>query len=330
MKKHHPLAIGAIALMSLALAACGSGTPAGTATTSSEPAAPASSSSAAGGGTFKIGFSVSTMANPYFVAMQEGVTKAMKDTGAQVTSADAGNDASKQADDVLNFISQKMDAVLLNPTDGDAIVPSVEALNKAGIPVFTVDRTSNGGTIVSYMGTDNVAAGETAAKALFEALGGKGNVAILEGIPGASSAIDRGTGFKNMEANYPDIKIVASQTANFDRTQGMTVAQNIIQANPDLSAFLCMNDEMALGAIEAINAAGLTGKIKVNGIDGGADAVNAVKAGTMTFTVAQQPALMGEQSIKNIVTYLQGGKVDANIPVATITIDSTNVDQFIK
>jgi ribose transport system substrate-binding protein len=252
----------------------------------------------------------------------------MQETGAQVTTADAGNDATKQANDVLNFISQKMDAVLLNPTDGDAIVPSVQALNAAHIPVFTVDRTANGGTIVSYMGTDNVKAGETAAKALFDAIGGTGNVAILEGVPGASSSIDRGTGFTNVEKSYPNIKIVASQTAQFDRTQGMTVAQNILQANPNLTAILSMNDEMALGAVEAINAAGLTGKVKVSGIDGETDAITAVKAGTMVFTVAQQPSLMGEQSIKNIVTYLLGGSVDANIPVDTITIDSTNVSQY--
>ena len=139
-------AVGAVLL----LAACGSGAP----VTDGESAAPAG-----GSDDITIGFSISTMQNPFFVSMDDGVKEAEAELGITVIVADAADDASKQANDVLNFISQGVDAVVLNPTDGDAIIASVEALNEAGIPVITVDRRANGGEVVNHLGTDNVIAG---------------------------------------------------------------------------------------------------------------------------------------------------------------------------
>jgi ribose transport system substrate-binding protein len=312
------LAIGGAALL---MAACSGGAPA---------TQQASSAGATNSGNITIGFAVSTMQNPYFVSMIDGVKEEEAKLGVKVIVSDASDDAAKQANDVLNFISQHVSAVVLNPTDGDAIVSSVQALNAAGIPVITVDRRSNGGKVLTNIGTDNVVAGQTAAKILFDSIGGTGKVAILEGVPGASSTIDRSTGFTNALKNYPGIKIVASQTANFDRATGLSVSQNILQANPGLNAILAMNDEMALGAVEAISAAGLQGTVKTIGIDGGADAIKAVKAGTLVTTVAQQSKLMGSESIANAVKVAKGESVPADQPVAVIVINSTNVDQYLK
>lgn len=308
----------------LALSACGSGEPV---------TGGGGDSTAAGGGAddgIKIGFSISTMENPFFVSMRDGVDEAAAaNEGVEVLFADAGDDANKQANDILDFIAQGVDVAVLNPTDGAAIVSSVEALNDAGIPVITVDRTSEGGEVVAHIGTDNVTAGEITARTLFDAMGGSGTIAILEGVPGASSAIDRGTGFENVLAEYPDIEVVATQTANYQRNEGLTVAQNILQAHPDLGALLSMNDEMALGAVEAISAAGRTGETLTIGIDGGADAVQAVKDGTLVATVAQQSKLMGSLGIEQAILVANGETIEAEQPVDVLVIDASNVDEHL-
>ncbi|AQX16480.1 MULTISPECIES: substrate-binding domain-containing protein [Tessaracoccus] len=323
--------LAAFAASSLLLAACGSGDPI---TEEAEPtgeataAAESEETAATGSEEVVVGFSISTMQNPFFVSMKDGVDEADAEEGVEVLFADAGDDPNKQANDILNFISQGVDVAVLNPTDGEAIVSSVEALNDAGIPVITVDRRAEGGDVEAHIGTDNVTAGEVTAETLFEAIGGSGKIAILEGVPGASSAIDRGTGFENVMAEYPDIELVATQTANYQRSEGLTVAQNILQANPDLTAFLPMNDEMALGAIEAINSAGKQGEVKVIGIDGGADAVAAVAEGTLVATVAQQSALMGKLGIEQAVELAQGGSIESEQPVDVLVIDESNVAEY--
>ena len=304
----------------LALSACSSSNPEGGQTSATGDGTPAV------GGDITIGFSISTMNNPFFVSMKEGVDEAATEQGVTVLFADAGDDANKQANDVLNFISQGADAVVLNPTDGDAIISSVEALNEADIPVITVDRTAGGGDVVAHIGTDNVTAGEVTAKTLFEAMGGKGKVAILEGVPGASSAIDRGTGFQNVLADYPGVEIVATQTANYQRSEGLTVAQNILQANPELDAFLPMNDEMALGAVEAIRSANVD--VLAIGIDGGADAIAAVKEGTLVATVAQQSKLMGKLAIEQAKLLAEGQQIEAQQPVDVLVINADNVADY--
>lgn len=324
MFKLKTVAVSIVATAALALSACGSGEPV--------TAGEGESSGAEGGddGAITIGFSISTMQNPFFVSMKEGVDEGATSTGAEVLFADASDDANKQANDILNFISQGVDVAVLNPTDGSAIVSSVEALNDAGIPVITVDRTAEGGEVVAHIGTDNVTAGEITAKYLFDAIGGEGSVAILEGVPGASSAIDRGTGFENVLADYPNIEIVATQTANYQRSEGLTVAQNILQAHPDVKAFLSMNDEMALGAIEAINSAGLAGEVQAIGIDGGEDAIQAVADGTLLATIAQQSGLMGSQSIEQAVALANGEEIEAEQPIDVIPIDASNVAEYQK
>lgn len=305
------MTIAGALLTALALSGCGGGEPA--------------TSGAAGDGGEEtvdtIGFSVSTMQNPYFVAMEEGVREQAEKEGVEVIVADAGDDAQKQANDVQNFISQGVDAVILNPTDGDAIVPTVAALNEAGIPVLTVDRTANGGEVVTHIGTDNVTAGEAAARTLFESMGGEGDVVVLEGVPGASPTRDRGEGFQNVVSETEGVEIVASQTANFQRSEGLSVTQNLLQSNPDIGGILAMNDEMALGAIEALRSANKLGDVQVIGIDGGDDAIEAVREGNLVATIAQQPKAMGELVVENAVQIAQGEDVPEDQPVDIIVID---------
>ena len=323
--------IGAVAALTtaavLALGACGDGS--STDATDSPAANGPVADNQGATGNITIGFSISTMQNPFFVSMREGISAAEAENDVTVLFADANDDPLQQANDILNFIAQGVDVAVLNPTDGQAIISSVEALNEAGIPVITVDRRSEGGQVVAHIGTDNVTAGEVTARAFLEAIGGQGQIAILEGVPGASASIDRGQGFANVLQDFPNVEVVATQTANFQRSEGLTVAENILQANPNLVGFLSMNDEMALGAVEAIASAGLTGSVLTIGIDGGSDAIQAVADGTLVATVAQQSFLMGRMGIEDAILLAQGQSIATEQPVDVLVIDAANVDQFL-
>jgi ribose transport system substrate-binding protein len=181
--------------------------------------------------------------------------------------------------------------------------------------VITIDRSADGGEVAAYIASDNVLGGKMAGEFIAELLGGKGKVVEIEGIPGTNAARERGQGFNEAMANYPEMEVVARQEAGFDRAKGLTVMENILQAQPEIDAVFCHNDEMALGAIIAIQAAGRADKIKVVGFDATDDAVAAVKEGRMLATVAQQPRLMGALGVEYALKVLQGEEVADFIPV---------------
>ncbi len=266
-------------------------------------------------GPFTIGLSISTLNNPFFVTLRDGAQAAADAAGVELVVLDSQDDPATEAANMEDLIAQGVDAILVNPTDSDAIVPSIEAANAAGIPVFTVDRGASGGEVVAHIASDNVAGGRLAAEYLCNALGGEGRVVELEGIAGTSAARDRGEGFNAyLSENCPGIEVVARQTANFNRAEGLTVFENILQAQPEIDGVFAHNDEMILGAIEAAEAAGREGIIFV-GFDAIDDAVAAVKDGRLAATVAQQPDLMGEIAVETAVAYLSGEAVEAAIPV---------------
>ncbi|WGS64680.1 D-ribose ABC transporter substrate-binding protein [Marinitoga aeolica] len=253
----------------------------------------------------KIGLSLSTLNNPFFVELRNGALQEAVNEGVDIVVVDAQDKPYKQLNDIEDLIQQKVDFIIVNPTDSDAIVTAVEEANDAGIPVITVDRAANGGKVVLHIASDNVAGGAMAAKYIAQLLNGKGNVVELVGIPGTSAARDRGKGFETELKKYPGLKLIAKQTANFNRAEGLSVMENLLQAYPNIDAVFAQNDEMALGAIEAIKSEGKLGKIVVVGFDAIPDAVNAVKNGEMAATVAQQPSLMGELAVKKAVEYLE-------------------------
>ena len=253
---------------------------------------------------YTIGLSLSTLNNPFFVTLRDGALDAAKEFDVKLIVVDAQDNPAKQLNDIEDLIQQKVDLIIINPTDSDAIVTAVESANEAGIPVITVDRAANGGRVVVHIASDNVAGGRMAAEIVAKALGGKGKVVELVGIPGTSAARDRGKGFEEELKKYPGLKLVAKQVANFNRAEGLTVMENILQAHPGIDAVFAQNDEMALGAIEAIKEAGKLGKIIVVGFDAIPDAVEAVKKGEMYATIAQQPYKMGYLAVSKAVEYL--------------------------
>ncbi|WP_214703050.1 MULTISPECIES: ribose ABC transporter substrate-binding protein RbsB [unclassified Exiguobacterium] len=263
-------------------------------------------------GDYEIGLSISTLNNPFFVALKEGAEEQAKEMDATLTVADAQNDAAKQVNDVEDMIQKGMDLILINPTDSEAVGAAVQAANDAGIPVITVDRNAETGDVVAHVASDNVAGGQLAGDYMVELVGEGQKVVELEGIPGASATRDRGQGFN--EAIDGKLEVVAKQSANFDRAEGLTVMENILQDNKDIVAVFAHNDEMALGAVQALDAAGMS-DVKVIGFDATDDAVNAVEEGTMAATVAQKPTEIGKLGVEAAINHLKGETVEENIPV---------------
>lgn len=251
-----------------------------------------------------IGVSISTLNNPFFVKIKDGIEKEAKKQGVKVKFADAQDDAAKQANDIDDLIQQKVDYLIVNPTDSDAISGSIQIANDEAIPVITLDRDVAKGDVASFIASDNIKGGEMGGKLIVDELGKDAKVAELEGVPGASATRERGKGFHNVADQSLDV--VSKQSAKFNRTEGLNVTQNIIQAHPEIQAVFAQNDEMALGAVEAIG----NKDIKVVGFDGNEDAIKSVEKGKLFATVAQQPNLMGEESVKTIMDLYNGKKVE--------------------
>ncbi|MGL5933492.1 MAG: ribose ABC transporter substrate-binding protein RbsB [Cetobacterium sp.] len=261
----------------------------------------------------KIGFVVSTQDNPFFVTLKEGAVSAAKEMGHEIVVLDSQNDPSKELGNVEDLLINKIDVLLINPTDSDAVISSVKAANRRKVPVITLDRASNGGKVVAHIASDNVAGGELAGNFIIEKLEGKSvKVVELEGIPGTTAARDRGNGFNKAAAEKLDI--VAKQAADFDRTKGLNVMENILQGQSEINAVFAHNDEMALGALRAIEAAG-NKDILIVGFDATEDAVKAVKDGKLAATVAQKPAEIGAEGVYAADKIIKKESIPEFIPV---------------
>ncbi len=248
----------------------------------------------------KVSMSLSTLNNPFFVQMKEGAQAEAEKAGIDLTVTDAQNDASQQANQLQNFTGEGVKSIIVNPVDSDAVGPAVRAANKAGIPVVAADRGVNKADTATLVASDNVAGGRLAAKALAEKLGGKGEIVVLQGTAGTSASRERGKGFAEGLKEYPGIKVVATQPADFDRTKGLDVMTNLLQSHPDITGVFAENDEMALGAAKALG--GRAGKsVDVVGFDGTPDGLKAVEAGTLYASVAQQPRELGKIAVRNAV-----------------------------
>jgi len=259
----------------------------------------------------KLGLIVSTLNNPFFVTLKEGAEAKAAELNLELVVLDSQNDPAKELANMEDLLTQDVSAILINPTDSDAVVNAIKMANKKGIPVLTLDRGANAGEIATHIASDNVAGGMMAGEFIVEMLGGSGNVVELEGIAGTSAARDRGAGFN--KAVEGKLEVVARQVADFDRTKGLSVMENILQAQPEIDAVFAHNDEMALGALKAVQSSGRD--IKIVGFDATDDAVKAVEAGELAATVAQQPAMIGSLGVESALKVLHGEMVEAYVPV---------------
>ena len=277
-----------------------------------------------------------TLNHPYFLDMRRGAIEAAQELSIRlvVQAAEREIDAEKQMQIVENLIQRRVSALCIAPSGSREIVPVIVKANRAGIPVLIVDTRVDekvlqeaGGKIAGFVGADNLRGGRLAGKYLATQLGGKGDVAILEGIPGHETGDSRLRGFHQIMKNYPEIQVVSSQTANWERVQGYAVFQNMLQARPDIQALFSCNDMMALGAIEAIAEAGRTGTIIVVGFDALDEARDAVRKRLMHATVAQFPFEMGKRVVQNAVHILKGDSIEKDVEIPIQLVTSENLRQ---
>ncbi|KGQ26266.1 MULTISPECIES: ribose ABC transporter substrate-binding protein RbsB [Gallibacterium] len=259
-----------------------------------------------------IALAVSTLDNPFFVTLKEGAEKEASKLGYNLVVLDSQNDPSKELSNVEDITVRGAKVLLINPTDSTAVANAVRVANKKNIPVITLDRGAAQGDVVSHIASDNVAGGKMAGDFIAEKLGDNAKVIQLEGIAGTSAARERGEGFKQAVQAHK-FEILASQPADFDRTKGLNVMENLLTAQPNVQAVFAQNDEMALGAIRAVQAANKS--VLIVGFDGTDDGVKAVKSGKLGATIAQQPDLIGALGVQTADKIIKGEKVEAKIPV---------------
>lgn len=262
---------------------------------------------------YKVTLILKNLVNPMWLAVKEGAEAAAAEYGVELTvlaplKADSNEEQIRQVEDA---ITKQADAIVLIPSDSQGIIPAVEKANQAGIPVINVNTKVGGGQTETFIAVENYDAASKVAKAVAEKLGGKGKVIILEGIAGAQSAIDLKQGAVDTFGTYEGIEIVASQTANWNRAEAMQVTQNLLQAHPDVDAIFASNDEMAMGAVEAVDQAGLTGKIIIAGLDANRDALEAIKEGKMTITCDKMGFDQGYVGVETAVKVLNNEPVKA-------------------
>lgn len=273
----------------------------------------------------KVGIVLSTLNNPFFVSMKNGAEKEAEKLGYELIVLDSQDDPVKERSNVEDLIQLGVVALLINPTDSDAVIKAVEIANESNIPVITLDRQSNGGEVTSHIASDNIKGGAMAAEFALEQLGNGENVNVVEiqGIPGASATRDRGAGFHSILDDKSNVNFVSSQAADFDRQKGLSVMENIIQGNKDIQVVFAHNDEMALGAAKAIKSSNINAM--VIGFDGGDDALDAIEKGEMKATVAQQPDLIGALGVQLAEKIYNGETVDKEIAA-----DLKIVSKYIK
>lgn len=260
-----------------------------------------------------IGLVLSNLENPFFQAVNTGAKDEAKKLDIILKVLDSKDSSSVELLKVKALIDDGIDLLILNPTDSDSVYQSVRYANLKNIPVITVDRVSTGGQIICHIASNNEDGGKLAAQFMIEQCNNTGDYAILRGIEGTSASINRGNGFQNFMTANGEMTQVSSLSAAFDRSQGKTKTAQLLAVHPNLKAIFAENDEMALGALEAIQAKNLD--LIVIGFDGTPEALGAIKSGTLAATIIQQPELLGAEALRQGLAYLQGKKIPETVQV---------------
>jgi ribose transport system substrate-binding protein len=266
--------------------------------------------------------------NPFFQAERVGAAKAAEAMHAKVlqyvpTQPDSISEQLSQIDDV---IVKKPDAIVMVPVDYKAIVPGVQKINAAKIPVVNVTDRSAGGDFVAFVGADDYTIAKDTGIAMLKALGGKGDVVIIEGVRGALTAQDRLRGFQDAIKQFPDVKLVASQPGNYQRLQALQVMENLLQSNPDVGGVMAANDAMAIGAMDALTEAG--SKALLVGINGTKEAVDAIKAGKMLASGDYNGFVQGCIGAMIAIRSVRREPVPTTVTQAPTVIDKANLSAY--
>jgi inositol transport system substrate-binding protein len=279
----------------------------------------------------KYGLFMSHMTNAFTIEMSDAVKAKAAELGVELTVYDGGQDAAKQVSQVETAVTQGITGIVIEPVSVDGIVPAIEAATKAGIPVVVVNqKISKPEAASAFVGVSNVDGGVLEMKTAAEAIGGKGNVAFLLGPMGSDAELGRTEGYYNVLKDYPDIKVVFEQTANWKTDEALKLVENWLQTGTEINAIVANNDGMALGALKAVEDAKLLDKIKIFGLDATPDALAAVKDGRMAATVSQSTTAQGATAMETVVKLVKGEKVDPEILVSFTLITKDNVGEYLK
>ncbi len=279
----------------------------------------------------QIAIVISTLNNPWFVVLGETAKQHAEKLGYKATIFDSQNDNAKETDHFDNIIAADYDIILFNPTDADGSISNVEKAKKAGIPAICMDREINSNTAaVTQILSDNYSGCVALGQYFVKKLNKKGTFVELLGLVGDNNTWNRSQGFHSVVDNYPELKMVAQQSADFDRNTAMDVMESILQAHPDIDAVFCGNDAMAMGAYQAIAAAGKDKDIMVFGFDGAADVIESIREGKIVATGMQFPRVMARKAAEFADQYLNGKRdFEQKIPIAVELVTRENVDNYI-
>jgi ABC-type sugar transport system substrate-binding protein len=280
----------------------------------------------------KIAVIVSTLNNPWFVVLAETAAAKAKELGYEAKIFDSQNNTALEADHFENAISSGFDAILFNPTDADGSIANVSKAKAAGVPVFCMDREVNSTKCAtSQILSDSYSGCIAIGKYFVKKLNKKGKYVEILGLVGDNNTWARSKGFHSVVDHYPDLKMVAQQSADFDRNKAMEVLESVLQANPDIDAVFCGNDAMAMGAYQALYAAGKANHVQVFGFDGADDALLSIKEGKIKATGMQYPKVMAETAALYAQEYFKGRRdFPQKVPVAVELVTADNVKNYIS
>ena len=278
----------------------------------------------------KMAIIISTLNNPWFVFLGESAAAKAQELGYEAKIFDSQNNTALESDHFDNVIVSGFQAILFNPTDADGSVANVKKAKDAGIPVFCMDREINSNdAATAQILSDSYSGSVAVGKYFTQQLNKKGNYVELLGLVGDNNTWARSQGFHSVVDNYPDLKMVAQQSADFDRNKALEVMESILQANPDIDGVFCGNDAMAMGAYQALAGAGKADKVKVFGFDGADDVVSAIQEGKVSATGMQFPKVMAEMAAVFADEYINGKRDFAQkIPVAVELVTKENVSNY--
>lgn len=279
----------------------------------------------------KIGVTLMDFSTEFGIGLKDYMTAKADAMGdVELTVVDAGGDAAKQLQQVETFISQKVDAIIMQPQEQEACSPAIDKAKAAGIPIINCNSL----TITepdAYVGSNDSESAEIAMTYIAEQLGGKGNVLMMHGHPGQTAEVKRTEGAMDILAQNPDMTLLDEQTADWDRAEAMTLMENWIQAYGDqINAVFCQNDEMALGALNALVQADKKDNVLVVGVDAIDDALHSVKDGKMDATVYQDCKGQAEGAIEAAYKLAKGESVEKEILIPFILVTTENVDEYLK
>lgn len=317
--------------MVFALAACGE---AGTTTTPTAEPDSSAAPSGSGAGTvdyssMTIAWSPANLSNELQVTLTDNIQAAVEGLGAEFLSSDPQGDPVTQVTQVENFISRGVDMILMSPNDASACGVVLQEAVEAGIPMIIVNcKMDDMDGALCYVGCDDLTAGELLMEYAAEMLGGEGTIGILRGPDGLDAAIKRTTGIENVLADNPGIEVYSSQTANWQTAEAMSIVENWLQSTT-LNAVVCENDEMAVGAVEAIKGQGQSlDDVLVFGIDGIPSAYQSIANGEMKATLLQDAAAIAAKTIEVMQLYFETGEVEAEYIIPWVIVDSENIDEY--